>query len=233
MLGGYTIDVNNGSRLPQDVASGFGHAFEGLTGAEYEMIAYLGKQTVNGVNHAFLALQKLITKDDIKNIVLIVLNAKPGDVGGETFSVVEIKRLLSDGSNLMGGINIAPTTKIPDNAMNVFNDHFGTYFGVSSTKPIALLATQVVNGVAYYFATESTLITGPVNGINVITNSASHVNINIVKVFDKYPDIETKTILSGTKVGGELAGSNDAVDQNRLSTALLNPSAAVGYAFNW
>lgn len=231
MLGGYNIKVCTTS-LPQNVASGFDNAFDGLkfTGAEYEMIAYLGKQQVNGYNHAFLALQKLVTKDDVKNIVLVILNEKPGDVGGNTFSVVEIRRLLADGSNLMGGVNVAPTTKIPEDAMKTFNERFGGGLFGATTKPIALLATQVVNGVAYYFATESTLVTGPVGNIDVMANKPEHVNINIVKIFSNYHDIETKLVLEGTK---EILSDNATVDNStRLSSHLTN-GVRSSYAFNW
>lgn len=231
MLGGYNIKVCTTS-FPQDVISGFDHAFDGLkfTGAEYEMIAYLGKQQVNGYNHAFLALQKLITKDDIKNIVLVILNEKPGDVGGNTFSVVEIRRLLADGSNLMGGVNVAPTTTIPEDAMKIFNERFGSGLFGATTKPIALLATQVVNGIAYYFATESTLVTGPVGNIDVMANMPEHVNINIVKIFSNYHDIETKLVLEGTK---EVLSDNATVDNStRLSSHLTN-GVRSSYAFNW
>jgi len=231
MLGGYNINVATTS-LPQNVASGFDNAFDGLkfTGAEYSMIAYLGKQQVNGYNHAFLALQKLVTKDDVKNIVLVILNEKPGDIGGNTFSIVEIRRLLADGSNLMGGINVAPTTKIPEDAMKVYNERFGTSFG-ATTKPIALLATQVVNGVAYYFATESTLVTGPVGDIDVMANIPDHVNINIVKIFSNYHDIETKLVLEGTKENPLKEATVDN-DNTRLSSHLTS-GARASYSFNW
>ena len=216
MIGSYVIKVYT-SGMPQRVASGFNKVFEGFTGASYTPIAYLGSKTVNGTNHAILAEQKLIVKDDVKSIVLLVLNEKPGDIRGDSFEIVEIKTLLTDATNTaLGGIHIAPTTDIPKDAMEVFEGHFGGFFGANNT-PFALLATQMVNGVAYYFAVDSTMVTNPVgDSANVIT-TANNKSIQIVKVYSNYSQIETKEVISGTA----------EVDENE------EKSDALGYAFTW
>lgn len=52
MVGEWKVEVNVGG-MPQKVATAMGEI--NMLGAEYEPIAYLGSQVVNGVNHAVLA----------------------------------------------------------------------------------------------------------------------------------------------------------------------------------
>lgn len=95
MFGGWILenDFNVGT-LPQKVASGFGEAFEGLLGASYEPIMYIGHQVVNGVNHAILCKQTMITKDPVEHIVKVILHEKAVDATKSEFSILEIAPIL-------------------------------------------------------------------------------------------------------------------------------------------
>ena len=212
MLGNYTIKVSTSS-MPQKVATGLDKVFEGFTGAKYEFIAYLGSQVVNGTNHAILAKQTLITAKDVTSLALVILNEKPGDVAGETLSIAEIQRLITD-EGLMGGFHIDPMTTIPEEALKVFNMRFGKFVGATN-KPIALVATQVVNGMAYIFAVESSRVVAPAAGASV---SVSPVEISLVKIFSNYDTIET--------VCDVLSGSSVAENAKYSETKF-------GYAFTW
>ena len=216
-FGGYTVDVQT-TKLPQKVATGFNKCFENMMGASYEMIAYLGSKVVNGVNHAFLAKQTLIVGNDVKSIVFIILNEKPGDVAAETFSIVEISTLMSNGggNNALGGISINPTTEIPDEAKAVFNKHFGGFLGANNI-PFALLATQMVHGGAYFFAVESTMVTSPGR-----MTSGKVKTINLVKVFSDFSEIESIEVL-----GGASAATLEESKNESGSNGVLN------YAFTW
>ena len=187
-FGGYAINVMTTS-FPQNVISGFDKAFEGMTGAQYNMIAYLGSKVVNGTNHIYLAEQTLVTGKDVKSIVTVILNEKLDDVGGNTFSVVSIEPLVSNGGN-MGGLNINPTTNIPEDAMTTFNKHFAGFVG-AYVKPFALLATQVVKGVAYLFAVESTMIVTP-SKLQTYPKS-----VQLVKVYTDFSEVEFTDVVTG------------------------------------
>lgn len=206
-IGGYTVKVSTGG-MPQAVESGFAKVFENMVGASYTPIAYLGSKVVNGTNHAILCEQNLITGKDVKSIVLVVLNEKPGDVRGDNFSIVEIRTLLSNGGAL-GGVNIDPTTNISAEAKEVFDKHFGGFLG-STNKAFALLATQVVHGLAYIFAVESDMVVSP-SAMRKGTKS-----INLVKLYSDYSEIETVEVLRGAPVQEENASSGP-----------------LGYAFTW
>lgn len=220
MLGGYTINVSK--NMPQKVATGFGKVFEGWMGAEYTPIAYLGSKVVNGTNHALLAEQRLITANDVHSIVLLILNDKPGDVDGSKFSVVEIKTLLSNGGrNVLGGINITPTTNIPEDAQAIFDKHFAGFLG-ANTSAFALLATQMVNGIAYYFATESTIVGTRKDDASSIVVDPSMKNIQIVTVYTYFNQIDTIDVLSGFAPVMKSDGSASTEESSLLGDGAVN-----------
>lgn len=200
-LGSYTINVSCGS-MPQKVATGFGKVFEGFVGAEYKPIAYLGSKVVNGVNHAILAEQDLVTGKDIKSIVVLVLNEKPGDVGGETFSIVSIEPVLSD-AGLMGGYSINPVTDITDEAKAAFDKAFQGFLG-SNVKPFVQLATKVVKGIEYVFAAELSMVVSP-----AAMKAGDTSSIALVKVFSDFSEISIDTIIEGSakSADGKALGS--------------------------
>ena len=70
--GGWSVNVEVG-KMPQKVATAFSKLGD-LVGASYTPIAYLGSQVVNGINHAVLAEQTVLTGKDTKNIVVIIFN---------------------------------------------------------------------------------------------------------------------------------------------------------------
>ena len=150
MTGSWNVNVvTNG--MPQKVATAFSALAEQLIGAEYEPIAYLGSQLVNGTNHAVLAKQILTTGRDTTNIVVIVFNEKPGAMED---TLVSIDRVV-EGGEALGGIKLDPQVEIPADAKGAWDEAFEGFVG-STVTPFALLGTQVVKGVNYIFAATAT-----------------------------------------------------------------------------
>lgn len=73
-LGGWNLDEVKGTALPQKVQSAFTAVTSELVGADYEPIAYLGSQTVNGTNYRVLALQKLVAQNAEKRLVKMIIH---------------------------------------------------------------------------------------------------------------------------------------------------------------
>lgn len=94
-VGGYDFDFKLG--LPEDVATGFGNVFGsiGILGADYEPLAYLGAQIVNGTNHMILSKQTLLTKPATEHLVIVVLHAarREGDIVSQ-FSLLSIENIV-------------------------------------------------------------------------------------------------------------------------------------------
>ena len=64
--------------MPQKAASAWSGALEGLVGASYKPLLYLGKQVVKGVDYFFIAEQTLITNPPIRRVVRLVINEFDG-----------------------------------------------------------------------------------------------------------------------------------------------------------
>ena len=73
-LGGWNVEEVKGCNLPQKVQSAFTAVTGELTGADYEPIAYLGSQTVNGTNYRVLALKTPAVLNGEKSFVKIIVN---------------------------------------------------------------------------------------------------------------------------------------------------------------
>jgi len=174
-FGSWDVNVQIG-KMPQKVATAFS-ALNDMVGAEYNMIAYLGSQQVNGVNHAVLAEQLLITGKDTKNIVLVIFRET-----NEGVTLANIERII-EGGEAFGGINIDVKTDIPEEAIQAFNTVMNGFVG-SNVKPFALLATQVVAGTNYIFAAEQTpVVKDPKANVSIITVNSLNNSVTFQDVF--------------------------------------------------
>lgn len=168
-LGSWNVDVSIGS-MPEKVATAVGELSEQLVGAEYTPIAYLGSQVVNGINHAVLAEQLILSGKDTKNIVILIFNEK-----GMDCTLVNVERVVESGSG-MGGIqvNVEVDDQINKTAQELFDQTFAGFCG-SIVTPIALLGTQVVRGIDYIFACEVS---------PVIDNGENNKKVKLVTIND-------------------------------------------------
>ena len=74
ILGGWDIEDVKGINLPQKVQSAFTAVTSEIVGAEYEPIAYLGKQAVNGTNYRVLAIKTPVVPNGEKSFVKLIIN---------------------------------------------------------------------------------------------------------------------------------------------------------------
>lgn len=142
MFGKWDVHIEVGM-MPQEIATAFAELGEKLVGAQYESIAYLGRQEVNGTNHAVLAKQRVITGVDSENVVVMVFNEKP-----EGVTLVSIERVL-EGGLPMGGTRI----DIHDPEMHILDDAFSGFVG-SRVEPKLQLGTKMEKGETYFFLAE-------------------------------------------------------------------------------
>ena len=75
-LGGWRYySENSPAELPEDLQAAFDGALEGLLGANYTPIAYIGSQVVAGLNHAFLCSAAPVTENPTTELVVIKVYA--------------------------------------------------------------------------------------------------------------------------------------------------------------
>ena len=77
ILGGWNLDEVKGCNLPQKVQTAFTAVTSELVGADYEPIAYLGSQQVNGTNYRILALMRTVTPNAETKIMKMIINEAP------------------------------------------------------------------------------------------------------------------------------------------------------------
>ena len=73
-LGGWNLDEVKGCNLPQKVQTAFTAVTSELVDMDYEPIAYLGSQQVNGTNYRILCLQRTVSINAGKRIVKMIIH---------------------------------------------------------------------------------------------------------------------------------------------------------------
>ena len=74
LIGGWNIDDVKTCNLPQKAQSAFTAVMSEIVGADYEPVAYLGSQLVNGTNYRILAIKTPVVPNGEKSFVKIVVN---------------------------------------------------------------------------------------------------------------------------------------------------------------
>ncbi len=175
-------EIKFSTNYPQLVATAVSKVTEGLLGADYNAVAYLGKQIVNGTNHAVLAEQTILNGKDTKNAVVIVFNEKPGSLD---VSLNSINTILKGGAEF-GGVKVDVTADLTEEDKAVFAKAKEGYVG-ASLEPVALLGKQVVRGLNYIFLVEmNPVVLNPIKTYAMVTvNLFENVaTITDIKPFD-------------------------------------------------
>lgn len=63
--------------MPQKAASAWA-AIDGLVGASFKPLLYVGAQIVHGVNHYFIAEETIICREPIRRVVILAINELDG-----------------------------------------------------------------------------------------------------------------------------------------------------------
>ena len=79
MFGKIQLENFDAVKLPQKAASAWTGAVEGLIGAQYKPLVYLGEQLVNGVNYYFIAEQTLMTRPLIRRVIKFAIYEHDGE----------------------------------------------------------------------------------------------------------------------------------------------------------
>ena len=144
LLGGF--EDPDSFAVTEEAAELLEKAAEGLLGAKYTPIAYLGKQIVAGANHLFLCTITPVVPDAVGKYALVTVYQDPQ---GE----VSIKDIYNSGAEairpgLMGGWQETDAPDVTEEAAAALEKAAGSLLGAEYT-PKALLATQVVSGTNY------------------------------------------------------------------------------------
>ena len=89
MFGKIQLENFDACKLPQKAASAWS-AVEGLIGATYKPLLYLGEQIVNGTNYYFIAEQTLMTNPLIRRVIKFAIYEHNGEYEMLDESIMQI-----------------------------------------------------------------------------------------------------------------------------------------------
>ena len=180
MFGSWKVNIS--AEMPQKVSSAVASLSEILIGTKYTPIVYLGSQVVNGINHAVLAEQTILTGRDTTNIVVLIFNEKDNDC-----TLVNIERVIESGS-AFGGTTINATIDIPTGIRDIWDKAFEDRIG-GKIEPFIFLGTQVTKGTNYIFAAT----------VDPMTPN-SEVSVNIVTVNPMTKSVSFSELLENRQI---------------------------------
>jgi len=125
--------------ITEEQAAIFEKALEGLTGAEYEAVAYIASQLVSGTNHLFLVRVSPVIPEPIEKYALVrVYEDLSGNVRLEEVIDSDIE---TNVNGSLGGWQQTESTEVAEDIAAVISDQ--------DLVPVAVSATQVVSGTNY------------------------------------------------------------------------------------
>lgn len=130
-----------------------GKALDGMDGASYIPVAYLGSQIVAGTNYALLCRVAPVVPDAVETYAIVYLNETlEGEVS--IMEIVESEKT-TDISDMPGGWFQSESPVVPDEVRASLEKALDGMVG-ATYQPIALLSSQVVQGTNYCILCEVT-----------------------------------------------------------------------------
>ncbi len=141
--------------VPDHVKDLFDRITEKLLGMRYIPVAYIGSQIVNGTNYRILCRIAPVVPDGKETWAIVTIHE---DLNGEG-SLLEVEDFEAEtGINeMMGGWRETEDKAVIEDIEAVFEKALEGLVGVAY-KPVAVIATQTVNGTNYAYLAEATVV---------------------------------------------------------------------------
>ncbi len=172
--------------VTNEVKSLLEQATEGMLGAEYDPVAYIGSQTVSGTNHAVLCrITPVVPDAEAAYSVVIIYEDLQGKAEIAEILDSEAKAPAVPEGGITGGWTETESPVVTEEAKATLEKAAGNLDGAEYT-PVALLATQVVSGMNYSILCEITAVSpeaGPHYSV-VIVYEDTEGNAKITETYD-------------------------------------------------
>ena len=165
------------TKIPEGAKEAFEKATEGLTGASYKPIAYLGSQVVAGTNYKFLCeVTPVIPGAETTIKEVVVYNALDGTAKVESATEIsadmigEGESIVLPATGLAGGYYYgdAEGSTIEGGIAEAFEKAVEGLDGVHY-EPLAVIGQQVAAGVNYAIVVKATTVTAePVSAVGIV-----------------------------------------------------------------
>ena len=157
--GGWSVSKAGYSFLSRSQKNTFNKATKKLTGASYQPVALLAKQTVAGTNYVFLCQGKTATAKPTRAWYILTVSKSPKNkISLKSVKKIKIGNIKTSenprSATLDDGLQIVyiknKSAALSKSARKVFKKGIEKYVGYEF-RPVALLGTQVAAGKIYRF----------------------------------------------------------------------------------
>ena len=187
--GEWDINPKQINAIDENIKTIFDDTVKNLLGVKRELMLYLGNQTVNGINYAFICRSEITYPSALPYYEIIICNVSPSN----EISIVKLEKIIESSQSSVGGIVCTSSDEAKINISNSkeANDIIKIFKNavkdIKDTKytPELYAASQVVKGINYYFIAHAELNDG--------THSIKLVTIN--NFMESSEVIEVKNIL--------------------------------------
>ncbi|WPC38730.1 hypothetical protein PQQ32_04505 [Brachyspira hyodysenteriae] len=187
--GEWDINPKQINEIDENIKKIFDDTVKNLLGVKRELMLYLGNQTLNGINYAFICRSEITYPSALPYYEIIVCNVSPSN----EISVAKLEKIIESSQSSVGGIvctssdeakiNIS-NSKEADDIIKIFKNAVKDIKDIKYTQEL-YTASQVVKGINYYFIAHAELSDG--------THSIKLVTIN--NFMESSEVVEIKNIL--------------------------------------
>lgn len=154
VVGGWTRSES--PAIPAEAAEALEKALDGLVGAKYTPVAYLGSQLVSGTNYKLLCGVAPVVPDPVETWAVVTVYK---DLQGKA-SITDVQEsgIPTDlSAGLMGGWSTPETPELTSEIREAFDKATEKLLGVNY-EPLAVVGQQVVSGMNYRILCEATVV---------------------------------------------------------------------------
>ena len=157
-VGGW--EISQDTKITDEKLKIFNKGIEGLLGADYEPVAYLGSQLVSGTNHCYLCKSTVVYPGATNRYALVYIYEKL-DGTEEILNIIDLTlpgTADADGNPIAGGWAYAEDPAVDDKVASVVDKATEKLLG-AEYEPVAYIGSQVVAGMNHAVLCKITAVT--------------------------------------------------------------------------
>lgn len=185
--GDWDINPKYDNSIDKEIKEVFNNTAKKLLGVKRELILYLGSQSLDGMNYAFVCRSSVVYPSALPYYEIIICNVSPQN----EMSIVKIEKIIESSQSSTGGIVCTASSEAKINTSNskeandiikVFKNAVKDVKDVKYTQEL-YVAKQVVKDTNYYFIASAELNDGT-SSIKLITINNFTQSSEIIDVKD-------------------------------------------------
>ena len=187
IVGNFEINVKQNNQISEEIESIFRRGTH-LLGVRRELMLYLGKQIVHGINYAFIARSAPATFDPAPYYELIIINVNET---GKT-CIVRLETILQASESTMRGIICSKEDEAPirilnsieaNNLLKLFDKGMHNVLGLDYEAEL-YLGHQIYHGCNYYYLAQATSLENKTKSIKLVTINLFIDEARVVEIKD-------------------------------------------------